>query len=146
MCAAFSLAWWAFQCNNRHCIAGNLEAYLRVSSKLKLGTVGDEYAVNTDGGGQGQVKTGEQSLYWKQIPVLVFDCNWYTNTLNNEKKKKKCQQIMYTLSLYVSMSNYIQYDCILIIENNSLFSIQFNSEYYFNTWAKLDSFLIQQQL
>ncbi|XP_075647013.1 autophagy protein 5 isoform X4 [Castanea sativa] len=35
--------------------AGNLEAYVRISSKLKLGTVGDEYA---DGGGQGQVKTG----------------------------------------------------------------------------------------
>ncbi|XP_030963435.1 autophagy protein 5 isoform X3 [Quercus lobata] len=35
--------------------AGNLEAYVRISSKLKLGTVGDEY---TDSGGQGQVKTG----------------------------------------------------------------------------------------
>ncbi|XP_050279429.1 autophagy protein 5 isoform X3 [Quercus robur] len=35
--------------------AGNLEAYVRISSKLKLGTVGDEYA---DSGGQGQVKTG----------------------------------------------------------------------------------------
>ena len=40
-------------------MAGNLEAYVRISSKLRLGTVGDEYA---DGGGQGQVKTGEQSL------------------------------------------------------------------------------------
>lgn len=57
--AAFSLACWGFQCVNRHFIAGNLEAYVRISSKLKLGTVGDEYA---DGGGQGQVKTGEQSL------------------------------------------------------------------------------------
>lgn len=57
--AAFSLACCAFQCVNGHCIAGNLEAYVRISSKLKLGTVGDEY---TDSGGQGQVKTGEQSL------------------------------------------------------------------------------------
>ncbi|XP_075647014.1 autophagy protein 5 isoform X5 [Castanea sativa] len=39
----------------RSVLNGNLEAYVRISSKLKLGTVGDEYA---DGGGQGQVKTG----------------------------------------------------------------------------------------
>ncbi|XP_050279430.1 autophagy protein 5 isoform X4 [Quercus robur] len=39
----------------RSVLNGNLEAYVRISSKLKLGTVGDEYA---DSGGQGQVKTG----------------------------------------------------------------------------------------
>ncbi|XP_030963433.1 autophagy protein 5 isoform X1 [Quercus lobata] len=42
--------------------AGNLEAYVRISSKLKLGTVGDEY---TDSGGQGQVKTG-------RVPVRLY--------------------------------------------------------------------------
>nr|POE95949.1 autophagy protein 5 [Quercus suber] len=46
----------------RSVLNGNLEAYVRISSKLKLGTVGDEYA---DGGGQGQVKTG-------RVPVRLY--------------------------------------------------------------------------
>lgn len=52
-------------------MAGNLEAYIRVSSKLKLGTVGDEYAADLyssssksrqsigDTDSTGQVKTGD---------------------------------------------------------------------------------------
>jgi len=56
------------------CIAGNLEIYRRVASKLKLGTSEDEYAENVssslikspqstgDTDVIGQVKTGEQHV------------------------------------------------------------------------------------
>lgn len=71
MNAAISLACLPGGCSNTHCVAGNLEAYIRVSSKLKLGTVGDEYAADLysssfnsrqsigDTDSTGQVKTGD---------------------------------------------------------------------------------------
>ncbi|XP_059444481.1 autophagy protein 5 isoform X2 [Corylus avellana] len=61
----------------RSVINGNLEAYIRVSSKLKLGTVGDEYAADLyssslnsrqsigDTDSTGQVKTG-------RVPIRLY--------------------------------------------------------------------------
>jgi len=67
------------------CIAGNLETYRRVASKLKLGTSEDEYTENVssvlikspqstgDTDVTGQVKTGEQhELVCVPIWIAVF--------------------------------------------------------------------------
>lgn len=67
------------------CIAGNLESYRRVASKLKLGTFEDEYTENInsvptasqqgtgDTDAAGQVKSGEQDeLIFSQSGLLFY--------------------------------------------------------------------------
>lgn len=68
-----------------HFVVVNLEAYQRISSKLKLGIIGDEYTTSTlqssksgqtlgDNDATGQVKTGEPII----ILWIVFQTSFGT--------------------------------------------------------------------
>lgn len=60
--ATLSTVCFAYSFTTCALVAGNLEAYLRISSKLKLATVEDEYTVNLNLSSKSQQVTGETDV------------------------------------------------------------------------------------